>query len=404
MTTIPVPFTLKDRLDRIALSALRGLAHRAGSRADTLGALLLLLFAAVVTATAVFFPITEWDVIAYVATVLERTISDPVLLHDQAYQLVREAVQPGRFLVLTADRPYRVAQFADPAAFHTMLGFYRVKWLYIETIALLSRFMTPVEAIHALAAASAAGVGLTVLAWLALARRLCWAPLAIAALVVAGFGALARLGTPDMFATLFFLVGVVGYLWKREAIVALALFAAFLVRPDHLAFVGVFMVVTLWMGQRSIGAIVAFAAAFAAYWPLTAATGHPSWWVQFWFTNVEYVPTLEGFDPDFSLLVYLKALAQVSVRAMVEDAWPGLAIACIAGWIVLEVRGTGPRPRERALIVALLLTMAAKFVILPMHDTRFNFAYVAALALALVTSLPDLRTALSAGRRRGART
>ena len=88
------------------------------------GALLLILYTATVCAVAVAFPDANWDMIAYVASILEQPGIDPASLHAQTYDMVRQKVSDGQYLVLTEDRPYRIRQADDPVAFLSMLGFY----------------------------------------------------------------------------------------------------------------------------------------------------------------------------------------------------------------------------------------------------------------------------------------
>lgn len=377
-----------SRAERQGERAAGAIAAIAVRNAGWLGAALLVGFTLTVAAAAILFPLVQWDMIAYVATILEKTISDPQLLHEQVYKTVQGAVTHGEFIVLTEDRPYRAVQYSDPAAFYSMLGFYRVKWLYIEAISAMSQVLPPVSAIRAVSAISAAGIGLTMLAWLAAAGRLAWAPLAVAVLMVTGYGYVSRLATPDAFASLFFFIGVVAYLRRFEPLVALGLFCAFLARPDHLAFLGIFMVMTLYMRPISLGAIVAFVAAAVAYVPLTAGADHPGWWVQLWFTDIEYVPTIEGFHPPFSVLVYCEAVLRSIVRSLVEETWAGVMIAALFGWLAMWRAGWAIGQREKVLLVTVLLAIAAKFVIVPLHETRFHFAYVVAFAMALIASLP----------------
>lgn len=382
---------LVSRAEQGAAVASAGLADFALGHRRLLGALLLALFAAAIALSGILYPEAEWDLVAYVATILEGAVSNPQALHAETWARVRDAVSPGEFLVLTGDRPYRVAQYADPAAFYSMLGFYRVKWLYIETISLVSQFAAPVDAIRLVSALSAAGIGLLVMGWLALADRLEWAPLALAALAIAGLGHIARIASPDAFASLFFLGAILAYLRGREVLVGAMLVCAFLARPDHLAFIAVFAVVAWWLRVASLGALAALVVSAGAYPLLTGAAGHPGWWVQFWFTNIEYVPTIEDFAPPFSLLVYLEGFVRELVRAVVSETWPGLLLACLCAWAAMGTYGIAIAGRSRAVLVALVLTLAAKFVVMPLGETRFHFAYVVAMALILVTSLPAVR-------------
>ena len=388
--------SLVVKAERGGSAAFSTVASFTSQNAQLLGGTFLLLFAATVAFTGIFFPLVQWDMIAYVASILEKTISDPQTLHAQTYDTVRHAISHGQFIVLTEDRPYRAVQYSDPSAFYSMLGFYRVKWLYIQTISFVAHFLSPVSAIRVVSAVSAAGIGVTLFAWLASARRLGWAPLVAAMLMLCDYGYVARLATPDAFASMLFLVAVFAYVRRSEPLVAIFLVAAFLARPDHLAFIGVFMVVTLYMRPISFGAIAAFVASAAFYVPLTASADHPGWWVQFWFTDIEYVPTIEGFSPAFSLVVYLKACVMALVRSLVAENWLGYLIAAMFGWAVMERKGLRLGQRERALMIALLMSIAAKFVLLPLHETRFHFAYIVAIGMILITSLPPVA---GAGRR-----
>ena len=131
-------------------------------------------------------------------------------------------------------------------------------------------------------------------------------------------------------------------------------------------------------------------AALVAYVPLTSMSGHPGWWVQFWFTNVDYVPTLEGFDPAFSLTVYLTAFVRVIVRSLVEEAWLAVVIiATVAFWQIVRAGITVSR-RETTIVVATLLAIAAKMMVFPLHETRFHMAYIIVLGMVVIGALRDV--------------
>lgn len=349
------------------------------------GALILVLFTATVCAVALVFPTANWDMIAYVAGVLEGTGTPAAQLHAQTFEAVRQNTSPGEFLVLTADRPYRIAQFADADAFASMLGFYRVKLLYIEIAQILAPWFGPVGALRVISAMSVIAVGTIVLLWLTDQKCLAVAPLAVIALILTGFGDVARQATPDLFSGLFVLAGILLYVRGQDLAGGVALLLAILIRPDHLALVGVLMVVSIAIRPVSKGAIGAFLLGLLAYVAISRAADHPGWWIQFWFTNVEYVPTLEGFDPPFSLVAYAKAFVQTIVRSIVEEKW--LAVLALLVFIaaVLLRRNFDFTRRESVALSAILVTIPAKFVILPLYPDRFYFAYLIAFGLILVT-------------------
>jgi hypothetical protein len=367
------------------------LARRLAPFAGTLGLVLLLALAATIAAAGWVFPIYNWDMFAYLAAAHEAPGISVEALHRHAYETMRQNAPAGDFIVLTQDRDYRVRQYADPEAFFTMLGFYRVKFLYVELLGWLSDFVDPYIAVRLLSVVPAAlTVGL-VAWWLARERALHLAPLAIALLLVCAFGERARSGTPDALSTMLFVAAMLAFMARREALVAILLFTAFLARPDHAAYIGVLWFVSVFTRTFSWGAFVAFAAAAIVYVPMTQAGGHPGWWVHFWFTHVEFVPTLEGFDPDFSLTVYAYAVVRVIVRSLVEETWLAvLLLGCFAWW-QMTLRGFGFSRRETTVLVATLLAMGAKMVVFPLHETRFHLPYLIVFGLVLICALRDLR-------------
>jgi hypothetical protein len=382
--------TLTTFADRVAASSVSHFERLWSSLATPLGLLVLGLFTLAVAAAGLLFPETNWDVLAYLASAHETPGISAEALHRHAYDAVRNAVTEGEFTVLTEDRPYRVRQYADPEAFVTMLGFYKVKWLYVSLIGWLSEVTAPLYAVHLISASSAAVIGGLTISWLWSAQALRFAPLVVAALMMSQFGLAARLGTPDAFSAALLLAGAWAFLRKFEVLTAVFLFLAFLARPDHAAYLGVLLVVSMLMRSFSPGVLAAFIAALAAYMPITQAAGHPGWWMQMWFTHVEYVGTLEGFAPAFSPVVYAKIIVQAAVRSLVSETWMAVLVAGSALWWLMARFGAVFGPRERILLAGTLVAVAAKFVVFPLHETRFYLAYLIPFSLVLIAALPRL--------------
>ncbi|MEX3011757.1 hypothetical protein [Hoeflea sp. TYP-13] len=351
---------------------------------DIAGGLILVLYVATICAVALFFPLANWDMIAYVATILENGGHLGHELHTDAYGLVQQNVSDGQFVVLTSDRPYRIAQYEDPDAFITMLGFYRVKLLYIEFAQLLTNWTNPVEALRWVSTISAAGFGCLTLLWLGERKSLALAPLAIVALMLTGFGDAARLVTPDLFSAVFLVAGVLLYVSERGFSAGIAFLLAILARPDHLALVGVFAVVSVVVRPWSRGVVLSFIAGLAATFAISGMSAHPGWWVHMWFSNVEYVPTLEGFDPPFSVITYIQIIVKTVVRSIVEQKWLGVLLALVFLLALMLRNNFSFTRREGVAITSILVAVPAKFVVFPLYDSRFYFAYLIALCLVLI--------------------
>ncbi|MEO0544113.1 MAG: hypothetical protein AAFY99_09885, partial [Pseudomonadota bacterium] len=84
-------------------------------------------------------PIHNWDTLAYLGVAARDWLGivDPQAIHAYAYDTVRASVSPEAYLQLTQMDEYRLRQYTDPAAFHSMLGMYDVKWGYVALLALL---------------------------------------------------------------------------------------------------------------------------------------------------------------------------------------------------------------------------------------------------------------------------
>lgn len=350
------------------------------------GAAVLILYVAAACLLVLFSPKHVWDMIAYVAAVYEFDGTLGHDLHVKAYALVQQNVSDTDFAVLTGGGPFRAAQYADPDAFITILGFYRVNLLYIDFAQFLTTWFDPLAALRWISVISAAAMGLVTLVWLGSNRCLTMAPLAIIALIVADFVDIASLATPDLFSSVFLVAGVLLFVSERNLSAAIALVLASLARPDHLVLVGVFAVMTILIRPVSYSVIAAFVAGIAGFLTLNGMSAHPGWWVHFWFNSVEYVHTLDGFDPAFSLLTYVQALAQSATTALIEQPWLGVLLALIfALALMLRKNFAFTRPEATALS-AILIAIPIKFLIFPLHDTRFYFSYLIALALILIAT------------------
>ena len=362
---------------------------------DLAGAAILILFTAVVCSAALFFPKPIWDMIPYVAAIFEYDGTLGHDLHVQTYALVQENVSRVEFLVLTGGGPFRTAQYANPDSFITMLGFYRVNMLYVDFAQFLTNWADPVTALRWASVIPATAIGLLTLLWLGGNRSLALAPLAVIALIVTGYTDIAWLTTPDMFSAFFLVAGILLYVTERNLSAGVALVLGGLARPDHLVLVGVFAAMTVIIRPISYSLIAALVAGIAGFLTLNGMSAHPGWWIHFWFTSIEYVHTLDGFNPPFSVLAYLQALGQAAMRSLVEQKWLAVLLALIFTLALMRRKGIAFTRPEAIAMSAILITIPIKFLVFPLADGRFHFAYLIALALILITAYGRQRRPLS---------
>jgi hypothetical protein len=378
----------EDMASRL-LAWFTALVSRHSSR---IGAAIFAAFIALTCVASAKFPHANWDLLPYVAAGAEHRINDPEQLHDFAYEKVKEAIDAAAFEILVKGDSYRARQFEDAAAFHSMLPMYRVKTLYVSFIAGLAPHFGEVGAIRLISLLSTLATGLCVGLWLFRERALAYAPAAAGVMMISGYPDFARLGSPDALFMALFTFGLYALYRRREMVAVLALFLAFMVRADTIAFLGILAVLFVLFRQISLGAFGAFIAAAIAYSFLSHGAGHPGWWTHFWFSNVAQQLTMEGFRPDFSMTVYLKALASGLVRGVTELAWPGLLIILIASWAFLRSSLGKIEVRNEIIFLALAGGIIARFILFPLPDARVHGAYLTPLFLLL---LPSIKTLLS---------
>lgn len=354
------------------------------SHAIALGVGIIAIYFVGIVLVSWIIPGANWDMVAYVAAALDYNQLSATELHSKAWEAVRGRVSDGEFLVLTSDRPYRIVQFESPSAFVTMLGFYKVKVLYVAIASWLTGIMQPVDALRLISTLSAALIGMVVFVWSFQRKFTAWAPVIVAFFILSDFGNVARHVAPDLLAAFFLIYAAFAYLKRQDTLCAVSLILAFLTRPDHLAFIAVLAMVASQAGEGSRRLLIAFLGCFVSYFAITSYAGHPGWWTQLWFTQIEYVPNLEGFDPEFSVFVYGKIVIQALVRSMIDETWLAVFVLQCIVIAFLFSNIPGFEKRQIVLIFSIIVSTAAKFAIAPMHETRFYVAYLIIFGLVIV--------------------
>jgi len=400
LTKSPAPQSWLDRL------TLAGLAWGEGTYARwaaAIGAIAFSLYILLTAFTAWFMPDANWDMLPYLAIAEEGTHPDAQALHDYAYSTVKAGVSAGDYKTLTDDGDGFRSHMTDNAAdFHSLLGMYRIKFLYAEILSGLNHVVSPVEAMRLVQVFSVLLFGVITLAWLRVQGALALAPAVGAVLIMADFGDAARASTPDLLCSALFLGGLFAYMRKREAATAILLFLAFMARPDNIVFLAIFAVLLVAFRQKARGALAGFAASFVAYFAISHWAQHPGWWPHLWFSSIEQHYNMDGFEPPFSVAAYLKAFAASVVRAVTVNSWIGVSVLALAGWFGLERAGFRLDRRAGILLAALVLGVLAKFTVFPIHDTRIYFPNLLPPFLLLLTPLMALWASASQGGRRAA--
>ncbi|BCH16189.1 hypothetical protein [Mesorhizobium sp. L-2-11] len=371
LTKSPAPTNLLDRLTEGGLAWGEGTYARL---AAPIGAATLALYILLTAVMAWFIPDANWDMLPYLAIAEEGSYRDVQALHDYAYGMVRGGVSAGDYKALIDDGGgFRSHMAGNAADFHSLLGMYRIKFLYAEILSTMSSVMSPVEAMRAVSVLSVLVFGAIALLWLRSEGALALAPVVGAVLMMAEFGDAARAATPDLLCSALFLGGLFTYVRGREVATAILLFLAFMARPDNIVFLTVFAVLLVAFRQKAWGALAGFAASLVAYFAISHWTQHPGWWPHLWFSSIEQHYNMNGFDPPFSAVAYLRAFAVSMVRAVSLNSWVGTSVLALAGCYAASRAGFKLDRRAGILFAALVLGVLAKFTVFPIHDTRIYF-------------------------------
>ena len=398
LTKPPIPRNPLDRLTGAGLAWGEGTYARL---AAPIGATAFALYILLTAFTAWVLPDANWDMLPYLAVAEEGTYPDPQALHDYAYGTVKAGVSAGDYAALIDDGGgFRSHMTSNAADFHSLLGMYRIKFLYAEILSTLSSVMSPVEAMRIVSVFSVLLFGAITLLWLRSERALALAPVIGAVLIMADFGEAARASTPDLLCSALFLGGLYAYVRGREVATAILLFLAFMARPDNIVFLAIFAVLLIAYRQKAWGALAGFAASFVAYFAISHWAHHPGWWPHLWFSSIEQHYNMNDFHPPFSATAYLRAFATSLLRAVSMNSWVGVSVLALAGWYTASRAGFRLDRRAGILFAALVFGALAKFTVFPIHDTRIYFPNLIPPFLLLVGPLMALWSSLGHGERR----
>jgi hypothetical protein len=365
--------------------------------AGAIGSFLICAYVLITAASVLIEPEANWDMLPYIAIAAEGTHPGAAALHGYAYGAVKQGVTTPSFEALTKGDVFRQHMSDMPDDFVSLLGMYRVKILYVKALGALLPFMAPVSAIHAISVFSTLAFGLFALLWLRSLQALALAPFAAAVMMMAGFGDAARVGTPDMLCAALFTGAMYAYVRKHEFSSAILFYLAFLARPDNVVFVCLFAVLIFIFKIRAPGVLLAFASSLISYFLISHWAGHPGWWPHLYFSTISQQFNMSGFQPSFSAALYFKAFAKAVYHSLEYNSWVGVVVLASGLWLMTHIAGFTLQMREGVAFAALGLSIAAKFVVFPIHDTRVYFAALIPLLLLVLPSLQAFGRAAFAG-------
>jgi len=263
--------------------------------------IVFILFAVLTVFHYNYRPACNWDMLPYMAIVLERSEPDINKVHQQVYSLVKEAEQKGEiasgtFGELTGRTHYKAACYADAEQFGNELTYYRAKPLYTTLVWLLYLAGVPLI-LSTLIPSLIAGLGTLIILYVWMAnyssRYIAIVPVAFIAMLNI-FTSLQNSSSPDMLSTFFLLVSF--YLLdtnKSKWLIACMLALAVLTRIDNFIPAGVAGYILLSAGRKNVwkAAGIALLISVVAVLLIPLMTGNTlTWFTKFKFleSHVQY--------------------------------------------------------------------------------------------------------------------
>lgn len=313
-------------------------------------------------------PLFNWDALPYMDLVLLSEGQTPQSAHAKVYQDIQGKVDSEVMTGITWDK----AMAASPQLFGTQLPFYRFRIGYIFMIRALNQSgIGLVSAAKLVSIAGYVGIGVLLFLWM---LRYTSAPLAFiwgAILMIGGRGAdvsagvLARLVTPDAFATFLVLCGVYCVFEKEALAPGLGLlFGAVFFRTDAVLYlIGVlaWLVVTHRLKLYPAGALGV--AGSGTVWLLNRYSGAYDWTILF---NNSFVGVK---------LNAANEVARVSAHEYLYYAFHNFHMLADSGalfLLFLSIASYMAKPKNRACIAALLTTatVAVRYLLYPTPELR----------------------------------
>lgn len=367
----------------------QAIARIAGNRKvyQVLGVVMLLSYVALLTIGTWVRPGYNWDMTAYVATVLENRIEDPVARHAETWRIIEQGASPTDLKQLRYASEYAQHQWENPNDFATMLSFYRIKAGYIE----LARLIEPVvgldKALILLSIIPAALFGLFCLWWLQRTDVLEGAIILTPVLALVDYLHMFSVVSPDMLGTLLTLLAVYALTRQRDGVACAFFLAAILLRPDSIILLFAFVIAAVLFGWKKTPFIITFVVGVAIAVTLQKWGGYIGWWRHLHFSLNDQVGTLVNFDPAFSISAMAAAYAKGAALALANNRWPAALLLMVVIWRLLYRAGRFKQPRINAILFALAISVAGKFASFPLAEDRIYFAPIACMALLLIIAL-----------------
>jgi hypothetical protein len=327
-------------------------------------------------------PHYNWDMLAYMALVIQEDRSDSKQIHEITYKTAKENIPASDFKKLL-EGDYRKKLAEDPEAFFNTLPFYAVKPMYTKMVSLFHKagFSLPISTIlpsiifYLL-------TGLLLCFWLLKYLEITWALAACLLIMLSGFMvSMAGLSTPDCLSA-FLLLSSFYFILEKPSLQWVFFFfiLSMFARLDNIVpcfFILSFLFFTgKWQKKIKLKYyLLMLIILTACYFGITFITMKPFGWDIFYYpTYSRYLNLSYTFSSSFSISDYLAlAFSHVTTAILFYH------FTLFMFFLLLILYSPSFKYRnftlDQSFSVLLLLIMFVRFVLYPDLSDRFNIAY-----------------------------
>ena len=337
-----------------------------------------------VAAYAYKHPLYNWDMLGYIALVIQKKDKDLTEIHQKTYASVKEAVPENDFVLLTAGNERRKKWAAFPNEFYNTLPFYAIKPLYVEAVNLFYKmgFSLPRSTVLP-SVISYIFIGSLLFYWLASWLKIL-STLFISLLIMCSGSmiSLAQLSTPDSLSAFLLLFSFYFIIEKPSLPWIFSLMAlSVLARLDNIIPCAVILSFLFLSGkwQKKVQLkfyLVALFAFIGLYLGITVITlkSFEGWNSLFYPAFIRHL-NLSGTEyAGFSLTAYGELLYSRAITALLHSN-----VTLFFLFLALVLLPSGFRFRKFTFNQQFSFLLGAiivlRFILFPDLDDRFNMAY-----------------------------
>lgn len=266
----------------------------------------------------------NWDILAYVGLSVPTDQREEEIMHQTAYDLMREGLSEEQFSLLVST-PWALDLFENPEHFASFLTMFEIKPLYILIVRVLSSFgINPIDSLLWLSLLPALLICLLIYDWL---RSLVGAGLSVTIVILFSISSrlfdIGRVAFPDALSGLMLLMGIYCLLRRKWIVIGLIIWVLSIwVRTTNILYVVPMTLLFYWSDyfQKSISSgvgilnavnlrkyAICLISSIVSYFWITWRYDY-SWWVLFYHSFIEMQPGIENFDEPFSFDLYWGAV------------------------------------------------------------------------------------------------